>query len=305
MRTQKDKQGLVFYTQRYSIQDGPGLRTTVFMKGCPLRCKWCHNPESIKLYPELMSRDKKCVKLGKCVAACPVGAITLDQLEGRKIDREKCTLCFDCVAACPAGALEKVGEYVTVDELMVEIEKDELFYRKSGGGVTISGGEPLLQWRFVYRLLQACKERHLHTVLDTCGYARWSVLKSVLEYVDLVLYDVKHMDLQLHKQGTGVGNSLILKNLRRIAPEVKVWLRLPLIAGYNDSFGNVRKVVELALEVNAEKISALLYHEWATGKYSSLGREYSYWGAKPPSTEHVEQLAKMSEDSGVKFTVGY
>jgi pyruvate formate lyase activating enzyme len=305
MRTGKDNLGLIFHAQRYSIQDGPGLRTTIFMKGCPLRCEWCHNPESIKPYPELMSRDRKCLKFGKCVRACPTGAITLDQTEGRKIDREKCTLCFDCVSICPTEALEKVGVYVTVDEVMAEIEKDELFYRKSGGGVTISGGEPLLQGEFVHDLLQACKQRHLHTALDTSGYAHWSVLKSVLEYVDLVLYDVKHMDLQLHKQGTGVGNSLILTNLHRIPPKVKVWLRLPLIARYNDSHENVRKVAELALEVKAEKISALLYHEWATGKYSSLGREYSRWGAKPPSAEHVQQLKNMCEDLGVKFTVGY
>lgn len=305
MGIQKDNIGLIFHAQRYSIQDGPGLRTTVFMKGCPLRCEWCHNPESIKPYPELMSRDRKCLQFGKCVLACPAGAITLDQTEGRKIDREKCTLCFDCVAACPTGALEKVGAYLTLDEVIAEIEKDELFYRKSGGGVTISGGEPLLQWEFVHDLLRACKQRHLHTALDTCGYAPWPTLKSVVEYADLVLYDIKHMDPQLHKQGTGVDNSLILKNLRRIPPEMRIWLRQPLIAGYNDSYEDVRKVVELALEVKAEKISALLYHEWATGKYSSLGREYSCWGAKPPSAEHVQQLKKMSEDSGVKFTIGY
>ncbi len=305
MITQRDNRGLVFHTQSYSIQDGPGLRTTIFMKGCPLKCKWCHNPESIKPYPELMSRDKKCVKLGKCVLACPVGAITLDQLEGRKIDREKCTLCFDCVAACPTGAIEQVGTYMTVDEVMAEIVKDELFYRRSGGGVTISGGEPLLQWAFVNRLLQACKEIHLHTALDTCGYARWPALESILEYVDLILYDIKHMDPQLHKKETGVDNSLILKNLRRIPSKVKIWLRLPLIADYNDSFEHVRKVVELALEVNAEKISALLYHDWATGKYSSLGREYLLRGAKPPSAEHVQQLKSMSEHMGVKFTIGY
>ena len=252
-----------------------------------------------------MSRDKKCIKLGECVLACPVGAITLDQEKGREIDRSKCNLCFDCVAACPTGALEKVGAYVTTAEVMAEIEKDELFYRNSGGGVTVSGGEPLLQWKFVRQLLQACKERHLHTALDTCGYVRWTALKSVLEYVDLVLYDIKHMDPQLHKEGTGVDNSLILENLHRIPSGMKIWLRIPLIAGYNDSFENLRKVVELALEVNAEKISALLYHDWATGKYGSLGREYSYWEAKPPSAEHIEQLKNMSEDLGVQFTVGY
>lgn len=218
MRTLKDNRGLIFHAQRYSIQDGPGLRTTIFMKGCPLRCEWCHNPESIKPYPELMSRDRKCMKFGNCVQACLTGAITLDQTGGRRINREKCILCFDCVAVCPTGALEKVGTYMTVDEVMTEIERDELFYRKSGGGVTISGGEPLLQWRFVRDLLRACKQRHLHTALDTSGYARWPALQSVLEYVDLVLYDIKHMDLQLHKKKTGVGNSLILANLRRIPP---------------------------------------------------------------------------------------
>jgi pyruvate formate lyase activating enzyme len=243
--------------------------------------------------------------LGKCVLACPVGAITLDPTAGRKIDREKCNLCFDCIPACPSSALEKVGKYLSVNEIMAEIEKDELFYHRSGGGVTISGGEPLLQWKFVRNLLKACKARHFHTALDTSGYARWPAFKSVLELTNLVLYDIKHMDPQLHKQATGVDNALIIRNLHRIPPEKKVWLRVPLIAGYNDSLENVRKIIELALKVKAEKISALLYHEWATGKYASLGKEYLRWGAKPPSDEHVEQLKSLSESLGVKFTVGY
>lgn len=252
-----------------------------------------------------MTRDKKCTKLGKCVLACPIGAITLDGKESRKIDRKKCNLCFDCVPACPSGALEKVGKYMTVDEVMAEIEKDELFYHRSGGGVTISGGEPLMQWKFVRDLLKACKGRRFHTALDTSGYARWPALESVLEYTNLILYDIKHMDSRLHKQVTGVDNALILRNLRRIPPEKIVWLRVPLIAGYNDSLENMRKVIELALEVKAEKISALLYHEWALGKYDSLGREYLCRDAKPPTDEHVEHLKNLSESLGVKFTVGY
>jgi pyruvate formate lyase activating enzyme len=298
-----DNKGLVFRSQSYSIQDGPGLRTTIFLKGCPLRCEWCHNPESVNAFPELLTHDAKCIACGKCVEKCPVKAITLDG-KARKIDREKCNLCFECIPVCPAGALEKVGEYVTIDDMIAEIEKDEIFYRHSGGGVTISGGEPLLQPQFLRQILQACKDRNLYTALDTSGYAPWKNLESVMDLVDLVLYDVKHMDPKLHKKGTGVDNRLILENLRKIPKKVKIWLRVPLIAGYNDSEDNIRKTVQLGLEVHAEKLSLLAYHDLAVGKYSSLGRDYLLKDAKPPSQEHIEHLKKLSEDMGLPCTVG-
>ena len=296
--------GLVFLIQRFSVQDGPGLRTTVFMKGCPLRCQWCQNPESLKPSPELISRDTKCLLLGKCVAACPIGAITLDHQKHRNIDRARCNLCFQCVDACPTKALSKVGEYMTVAEVMSEIERDELFYQKSGGGVTISGGEPLLQWQFVYRLLEACKQRHLHTALDTCGYAPWPILKKVLEHVDLVLYDIKHMDPKLHKEATGKGNRLVLSNLRRIPRQKKVWLRIPLIPGFNDSEENLTRVSELGREIGVEKVSILPYHKLAEEKYKQLGKRYTMADIEPPSKERLQEIQKFIEGFGLQVTIG-
>lgn len=304
MGSMAEERGLVFLIQRYSVQDGPGLRTTVFMKGCPLRCQWCQNPESLKPYPELMTRDTKCLLLGKCVAACPVGALTLEKQKSRKISRARCNLCFQCVAACPAKALSKVGEYMTVEEVMTEIERDELFYRKSGGGITISGGEPLLQWQFVSRLLVACQQRHLHTALDTCGYAPWPILKKVLEHVDLVLYDIKHMDPKPHREATGKSNRLIINNVRMMPAQTNVWLRIPLIPGFNDAEENLAKLSRLGREIGAEKVSILPYHKLAEEKYKQIGKQYTMAGIEPPSQEHLQQIQKFIESFGLPVTIG-
>lgn len=251
-----------------------------------------------------MSRDTKCLLLGKCVAACPVGAVTLDPQKSRKINRAKCNLCFQCVDACPAKALSKVGEYMTVEEVMAEIERDELFYQRSAGGITISGGEPLLQWQFVGRLLAACQQRHLHTALDTCGYAPWPILKKVLEHVDLVLYDIKHMDPELHRKATGKSNRLILNNLRMIPRQKRVWLRIPLIPEFNDSEENLAKLSRLGREIGAEKVSILPYHRLAEEKYKQLGKQYSLAGLEPPSQEHLQQIQKFIESFGLQVTIG-
>lgn len=300
----EEERGLVFLIQRYSIQDGPGLRTTIFMKGCPLRCQWCQNPESLKPHPELMIRDTKCMLLGKCVEVCPVGAITLDRQQSRKIDRSKCDLCFQCVDACPTKALSKVGEYLTVKEVVAEIERDELFYHRSGGGVTISGGEPLLQWQFVHRLLEACKQRHLHTALDTCGYVHWPILKKVIEHVDLVLYDIKHMDPELHKKATGKSNRLILRNVRMIPPQTKVWLRLPLIPGFNDSTENLTELSRLGREIGVEKVSILPYHRLAEEKYRQLGTQRKMSRIKPPSKKRLQKIQELIESFDLQVTIG-
>lgn len=293
--------GLIFNIQRYSLHDGPGIRTTVFMKGCPLNCRWCSNPESIKPYPQIMTNDLKCVRCAKCVKVCLQGAITIDGK--RKINRFRCDLCLKCIEVCPTGALRVAGQYVTVEEVFSEVMKDELFYQNSGGGVTISGGEPLSQLEFVYSLLRECKRKGLHTTLDTSGYANWAVLDKVLRYVDLVLYDIKHMDSQSHKRGTGRNNTLILENVHLTTSRVKTWLRLPLIPGYNDSEANIKDIINFAKEIGAEKVSILPYHEWGKLKYKQLGRRYIL-KVKPPSEEYLQALKKIIENDGVRVTVG-
>lgn len=208
MTTTDRLRGAIFNIQRYSIHDGPGIRTTVFLKGCPLKCFWCQNPESQRRQPEIFLDKSKCTCCGQCVAACSNGASSLGE-QSSIINRDICTGCGTCVKACPNEARSLIGKYLSLEEVWQVIKKDMRFYENSNGGVTLSGGEPTAQPRFVQALLQQCKQFHLHTTLDTCGYVRWSTLEKILEHVDLVLYDIKHMDPRKHLRGTGVSNKLI------------------------------------------------------------------------------------------------
>ncbi len=294
--------GVIFNIQRFSIDDGPGIRTTIFMKGCPLECKWCSNPESQCPYPEIMVHNIRCTHSGKCEEICLKSAIIT--VEGSKrIDLDKCTHCMECVKVCHTKALECTGRNMSVDEVMEEIEKDSLFYRNSKGGVTLSGGEPLFQWRFARYLLQRCKERGFHTTLDTSGFASWKVMKEVLEYVDLVLYDIKHMDDHSHIKGTGVSNTHILENIERVASMVRTWIRFPVIQGFNDSPENIEAVASLALKLGVEKVSLLPYHEWGISKYEKLGKDYSFSFPGKISDERIEEIKKVFEKKGVVTTL--
>ncbi|MBI4763877.1 MAG: glycyl-radical enzyme activating protein [Deltaproteobacteria bacterium] len=297
-------QGSIFLIQGYSTNDGPGIRTTVFTKGCPLKCLWCHNPESANPFPELMTHDDRCIACLKCLEACSQKAITFDPKKGRKIERRRCNLCLDCVKVCPSKSLTTVGEIMTVDQVMIEILKDELFFNRSGGGVTVSGGEPLSQGPFILELLKACKERGLHTALDTSGYGSWSVLENLLEYLDLVLFDIKHMDSRAHIQGTGKSNALPLSNLRRIPRNVNVWIRLPLIPGYNDSPENLDRLIALAREVGAEKISLLPFNRYGDGKYLNLGRKIPLPDLHPSGKEKIKEIKTILERSGLPVGIG-
>lgn len=295
--------GIIFNIQRFSLHDGPGIRTTVFMKGCPLRCQWCSNPESMNLYPELMTNDVKCIKCGTCIEACPRKAITLVE-NIRTIDRSKCDLCMVCTTACPSGAIESVGKYMSVEEVVKEIEKDRLFYQNSGGGVTFSGGEPLVQWQFLREICKQCKQKDVSIALDTTGYAPWNIMEKVLEYVDLVLYDIKHLEPHMHIEGTGVSNELILENVRKTARKVRTWLRIPVIPDFNDSMNHISRLAEFSVGLGVEKVSLLPYHMWGVHKYERLGRVYPLKGVQPLPPELLEAFKKIFESNGLITTVG-
>lgn len=297
--------GIIFDIQRFSIHDGPGIRTTVFMKGCPLRCRWCSNPESQDFTPNLMVREIQCRKCGTCMAACPEHAVTFSLHGGRRIHWDQCTQCLSCVDACIYGSLKRCGKEMNVEEVLAEVLRDEAFYRNSGGGMTVSGGEALSQAGFVARLLEAAKQAGLHTALDTSGYASWKILEYIIPKTDLILWDIKHLDEDSHRWATGVGNALILANINKASGLAKsIWLRMPLIKNFNDSESHIRRVITLGKYIKAERISLLPYHEGGKSKCEQMGRVYPFPEGRSPDDETVERLRAMIENAGLRATVG-
>lgn len=302
--TKNGENGLIFNIQRFSVHDGPGIRTTVFMKGCPLNCIWCSNPESQDFFPNLVVRDINCKGCGECIKACPKGAITITKEGGRKVDRGKCSQCLLCVESCLYNSLNICGKYMKVTDVLDEILKDKTFYKNSGGGVTISGGESLSQSKFAIKLLEECKKEGLHTALDTSGYAPWREMEAVLRFVDLILFDIKHLNSDEHKRTTGVGNEIILENLEKASKITNIWLRIPLIAGFNDSAEHIKRIAILGKKMGAQKISFLPYHEGGKSKSEQLGWPYRLPNAKAPSEEHINKLKKIMEGEGLKVSIG-
>ena len=294
--------GIVFDIKRYSIHDGPGLRTTVFFKGCPLRCIWCHNPESQQLKPQIVWYENRCISCSICVDSCRFNAI--DSRYGININKN-CTLCGECVKACPTNALEMIGKEYGVDELIDEILKDELFF-ENGGGVTISGGEPFVQSEFLFEVLDRLKKEQLHTALDTTGYVEWDKLKKSSEYVNLFLYDIKHMDSKKHKKYTGVGNELILENLTKLdSLGAETAIRIPVIPTINDDLENMKETAEFVCSLkNAVSVDLLPFHNMMEDKYKRLKLAFLVGDIEKPKDEKMEELRVLFEHAGLKVNMG-
>jgi pyruvate formate lyase activating enzyme len=268
--------GLIFNIQQFSTEDGPGIRTTVFFKGCPLRCPWCHNPEGLRPGPDLIWYDVRCIGAKDCLKVCPEEALHLFP-EGMQIDRRRCTLCGKCRDACPAGAIEVIGQPYTLDELIPELLKDQAFYKTSKGGITFSGGEPLLQADFLGQALERCRQEGLHVALDTSGAVSWDRYKLVIPLVDLVLFDLKMMDPEGHRSATGFPNDIILENARRISEEGKpMWIRTPVIPGYTNDPENIRSIGGFIQEAlpTVQRWDLLAYTNLGQPKYHRLDLPY-------------------------------
>jgi len=295
------EKGLVFSIQRYSTEDGPGIRTTVFLKGCPLRCLWCHNPEGQEFSPQIAFNDTRCIGCKGCVGACPQGAISFTA-DGSRTDRKKCRSCGKCAEVCPTGARELIGKYMTAEEVFSEVERDTLFYRSSGGGVTVGGGEPTMQPGFLVEFLGKCQAQGIHTALDTSGYVKWQKLEEILKHVDLVLYDLKHIDPAKHAEYTGVSNELILENARRLSGKgIPMLIRVPVIPGYTDREDNIGGILEFACNLaSVAKVDLLPFHRLGEPKYKKLGRNYVFEGTQPPADEHMQKLKRLVESFGLQ-----
>lgn len=284
-------EGLIFDIKKFAVHDGPGIRTTLFMKGCPLRCVWCHNPEGISPRPEIVFFGQKCIGCKRCFEACPTGALSF---KGgvRVYERASCALCGRCTEACYAEAQVMEGRIITVEDALAEIEKDRPFYENSSGGVTVSGGEPLAQKAFVGELLRRCQERGIHTALDTCGLAPWEDLREVAACADLVLFDLKVMDASKHERFTGVGNALILENLRRLDQEKPpLWIRIPVVPGHTDSRDNMEAIAEFLADLGSiQYVELLPYHRLGESKYARLDRPYPLSAIRPPGEEKLREL---------------
>lgn len=307
---------LITEISRFSVNDGPGFRTDVFLKGCPLRCAWCHNPETISSRAEIFWKRRLCVQCGACLDACPRGAISppvppeisrQEEFPYRKIIRERCDLCMKCVEACRFDALQVTGRAMSAEEILDEVERDRPFYDNSGGGMTLSGGEPTAHPEFSAALLSGARVRGLHTCIDTNGHCDFEVLMELSSLSDIVLYDLKHLDPIRHQEKTGVRNERILDNLTRLSrihPEI--WIRIPVVPDHNDDFAFHRKAADFIASLGEAvgRIDLLPYHNWCQDKYGWLGIDWVYRDVEALDPSFLEIHAGIYREKGLRVTIG-
>ncbi|MFX0009255.1 MAG: glycyl-radical enzyme activating protein [Candidatus Hermodarchaeota archaeon] len=300
--------GIVFDIQNYAIYDGPGIRTIIFLIGCPLKCIWCQNPESQELKPQLSYFSEKCIGCGSCVAVCPNNALQL--IDGKVIrDQARCTVCGQCVNACPHSVRDIIGKYVSVEELVELVKRDKIFYDNSGGGVTISGGEPTMQLEFLLNLLEALKNVKIHTAIETCGYFREDIIPKLSNLVDLFLFDIKHIDSEIHCNFTGVPNDRILTNFKSILSKVgnkRITPRIPLIPSVNTNKDIISKIGQFLFEAKYKgPIHLMPYNKLARTKYEKIGKADLYRDMGDLTEETIKKIIETLEQQSFQVIVNH
>lgn len=301
----RKKSGRVFDIKRYAIHDGPGVRISVHFKGCPLSCLWCHNPESQAFHPQLLFRSDRCIGCGKCIKACPNQAISMGNF-GLETEAGSCAGIGRCVDVCPADARELCGRMMSVDDLMKEILKERIFFDESGGGVTLTGGEPLAQPEFAMAILAECRHHEIHTVLDTCGFVGSKILLDTVPLTDLYLYDVKHMDPEKHKEYTGVDNELILSNLEKLSESgADIVARMPFIPGLNSDDENIRATGAFLSKLKGvRRLDILPYHRLALDKHNRWKMEFRLQDVYAPTENALRSAANIARGFGIEVSIG-
>jgi pyruvate formate lyase activating enzyme len=291
------QKGIIFNIQKFCLHDGPGVRTAVFVKGCPLRCKWCSNPESQSEKKEIILNEKLCIGCGSCAANCPNDAIRVGNSRVAIIDRSLCSRCGSCASQCPTLAVQVSGKEMSVNEIIDLVESDRLFYQTSGGGITISGGEPLFQPSFLIELLGRMKKKGVNTAIETSGMSLWEVFQDACPLLDWVLFDIKHLDNKKHMEGTGVTNDQILDNLSRLSSSKRnIVLRVPLIPKFNMSESFYEGIIKLVNKTRIRYVNLLPYHRLGRDKYKNLGRSYELMSAEPQELSHIIKVAEIIEN---------